>query len=120
MQTVTRRTFIHTTAAATAVFAFQGGVHAAGSDVIRVGLVGCGGRGTGAARDALLGSEGVELVALGDLFPDRLECCRSCKTAEIWTDVERGGRVITASASALASASVLAPLRACDTIPRRW
>jgi predicted dehydrogenase len=77
MQTVTRRTFIHTTAAATAAFGFRGGVHASGSDVIRVGLVGCGGRGTGAARDALLGSEGVELVALGDLFPDRLEKCRA-------------------------------------------
>ena len=46
-------------------------------DVIRVGLVGCGGRGTGAARDALRGSEGVELVAMGDLFPDRLEACRA-------------------------------------------
>ena len=33
---------------------------------IRVGLVGCGGRGTGAARDCLRASEGVELVAMGD------------------------------------------------------
>jgi predicted dehydrogenase len=74
---VTRRTFIQTTAAATAAFALQGGVHASGSDVIRVGLVGCGGRGTGAARDCLLGSNGVELVALGDLMPDRLAQCRA-------------------------------------------
>jgi predicted dehydrogenase len=73
---VSRRAFIQTTAAATAAFALRGGVHAAGSDVIRVGLVGCGGRGTGAARDCLRGSEGVELVALGDLTPDRLATCR--------------------------------------------
>lgn len=43
---------------------------------IRVGLVGCGGRGTGAARDCLRASEGVELVAMGDLFPDRLASSR--------------------------------------------
>jgi predicted dehydrogenase len=44
-----------------------------GSDVIRVGLIGCGGRGTGAANDIVTGAEGVEIVAMGDLFPDRLE-----------------------------------------------
>ena len=74
---VSRRTFIQTTAAATAAFALHGGVRVAGSDVIRVGVVGCGGRGTGAARDCLRGSEGVEVVALGDLAPDRLARCRA-------------------------------------------
>jgi myo-inositol 2-dehydrogenase/D-chiro-inositol 1-dehydrogenase len=39
---------------------------------IRVGLIGCGGRGRGAARDALTAAEGVQLVALADLFPDHL------------------------------------------------
>ena len=58
--TVSRRTFIQTTAAASAAVLFSG-AHIAGSDVIRVGLIGCGGRGTGAARDCLRGSEGVEL-----------------------------------------------------------
>ncbi|MFN0181543.1 MAG: Gfo/Idh/MocA family protein [Gemmatimonadales bacterium] len=43
---------------------------------IRVGLVGCGGRGTGAAVDCLQASDRVELVALGDLFPDRIASCR--------------------------------------------
>ena len=75
-ETVTRRTFVQTTAAATAALAFPGGVYVAGSDVIRVGLVGCGGRGTGAARDCLRSSDGVELVALGDLTADRLAQCR--------------------------------------------
>ena len=50
---------------------------AASSDVIRVGLVGCGGRGTGAARDCMRASDGIRIVALGDLFPDRLASCRA-------------------------------------------
>ena len=76
-ETVTRRTFVQTTAAATAALVFPGGAYVAGSDVIRVGLVGCGGRGTGAARDCLRSSDGVELVALGDLTADRLAQCRT-------------------------------------------
>jgi hypothetical protein len=72
MTDFSRRTFIQTTAAATAAFAMHGGVRVWGSDVIRVGVIGCGGRGTGAARDCLRGSPGMELVALGDLSPDRL------------------------------------------------
>jgi predicted dehydrogenase len=76
-ETVTRRTLVQTTAAATAALVFPGGAYVAGSDVIRVGLVGCGGRGTGAARDCLRSSDGVELVALGDLTSDRLAQCRT-------------------------------------------
>jgi predicted dehydrogenase len=73
---VSRREFIGTAAAAAASFAWSGGVRAFGSDVIRLGLIGCGGRGTGAVGDCLRGTEGVELVALGDLAPDRLSQCR--------------------------------------------
>ncbi len=51
------------------------GAHAAGSDVIRVGLIGCGGRGTGAANDCLTLGPDVKIVALGDLFQDRLDGC---------------------------------------------
>ena len=75
-EAVSRRTFIQATAAASAAVMFSG-AHIAGSDTIRVGLVGCGGRGTGAARDCLRGSEGVELVALGDLFPEAVAKCRA-------------------------------------------
>jgi predicted dehydrogenase len=75
---ITRRTFVQTTAAAAAAtLAFPHGLFAAGSDTLRVGLIGCGGRGTGAARDCLRGSDGVELVAMGDLVPDRLEQSRA-------------------------------------------
>lgn len=43
---------------------------------LRVGLIGCGGRGTGAATDCANSSANVEIVALGDLFKDRLDSCR--------------------------------------------
>jgi len=47
-------------------------VYAAGSDTIRVGLIGCGGRGTGATIDCLKSSQGVVLTAMGDAFKDRI------------------------------------------------
>jgi len=48
-------------------------VHAAGSDLIQVALIGCGGRGGGAAANALSVKRGpVKLVAMADLFPERL------------------------------------------------
>jgi predicted dehydrogenase len=47
--------------------------HAAGSDLIRLGLVGCGNRGTGACREALLAQGSKKLVAVGDLFPEKIE-----------------------------------------------
>jgi myo-inositol 2-dehydrogenase/D-chiro-inositol 1-dehydrogenase len=77
MTDISRRAFVQSSAAAAAAFAFPSGVFAFGADTIRVGLIGCGGRGTGAARDCLAGSEGVELVAMGDLVPDRLEQSRA-------------------------------------------
>ena len=48
-------------------------VHAAGSGTIKVGLVGCGGRGTGAAEQALTADSGTRLVAMADAFADRLQ-----------------------------------------------
>jgi myo-inositol 2-dehydrogenase/D-chiro-inositol 1-dehydrogenase len=47
--------------------------HAAGSDRLKVGLVGCGGRGTGAGSQALQADPGMVLWALADPFPDRVE-----------------------------------------------
>lgn len=49
---------------------------AGGSDVVRAGLIGCGGRGRGAIRDAVLAAEGVEICALGDVFPDQTATAR--------------------------------------------
>src|SRR5918999_548535 len=42
-------------------------------ETLRVGLIGCGGRGTGAAAQALAADSNVKLVAMGDAFQDRLE-----------------------------------------------
>lgn len=46
--------------------------HAGGSDVLRVALIGCGGRGTGAAAQALAADPNVKLTAMADVFADRL------------------------------------------------
>ncbi len=74
----TRRDFIKTASAATAVSALSGivlpHVHAAGSDQINVALVGCGGRGAGAAADAM-GQSGppTNLVAMADVYEHKLK-----------------------------------------------
>ena len=47
--------------------------HASVDDTIRVGLIGCGGRGSGAAVQALNADKGAKLVAIGDAFPDQIE-----------------------------------------------
>ena len=46
-------------------------------DKIRVGVIGCGGRGTGAAMDCAAADEQIEIVALGDLFDDRVNEART-------------------------------------------
>lgn len=46
-------------------------------EVLRAGLVGCGGRGTGAAVNYVDAGPNLEIVALGDLFPDQLDKCRA-------------------------------------------
>ena len=46
------------------------------SDTLKVGLLGCGNRGTGAAAQMLLGNENVKLIAMADLFEDRLRSSR--------------------------------------------
>jgi predicted dehydrogenase len=74
----TRRDFLKTSTTAVggalaATLPLAATVHAAGSDVLRIGLVGCGRRGTGAAAQALNADPNVKLVAMGDVFEDRLE-----------------------------------------------
>jgi predicted dehydrogenase len=69
----TRRDFLKTTATAAVAAAVAQNARAAGGDVLRVGLVGCGGRGTGAAGQALHADPNVKLVAMGDAFADRIQ-----------------------------------------------
>ena len=73
----TRREFIKTTGRLAAVSALAGvaipHVHAASGGLIQLALVGCGGRGTGAANNALSSSGGpLKLVAMADVFEDKL------------------------------------------------
>ena len=73
-----RRDFLKTTGQVATVSALAGVsvpmVHAAEDNTIRVALVGCGGRGTGAAGDALSTKQGpIKLVAMADVFKDRLD-----------------------------------------------
>jgi predicted dehydrogenase len=81
---VTRRDFVRTAAAASiaATFPASFNVFAQGSDTIKVGVIGCGGRGTGAALDCLKADPGVEIVALGDLVSDRVESSLARLTKE--------------------------------------
>src|SRR5699024_3923182 len=52
---------------------FSGRAKSAGAATLKIALVGCGGRGTGAARQALSTGDGVQLVAMADAFQDRLD-----------------------------------------------
>jgi len=73
----TRRELIQATGCVAAASALAGvaipSVHAAGTDLIQVALIGCGGRGTGAARNALATKGGaIRLVAMADLREEQL------------------------------------------------
>lgn len=73
-----RRDFLRTTGAVAAASALSGvtlpHVHAAQDSTVQIALVGCGGRGTGAASNALSVQNGpIKLVAMADVFDNRLK-----------------------------------------------
>jgi predicted dehydrogenase len=70
-----RRDFIRTSAAfgMASVLTGSAKLFAAGSDTIRVGLIGCGSRGMAAAQNCVQSSANIEITALGDLFQDQLD-----------------------------------------------
>jgi len=77
---VSRREFLASAAAGAAVIgatphAWARTVWPGGADAIKVGLIGCGGRGTGAAVNALGADPGVVLWAMGDTFAERVTAC---------------------------------------------
>ena len=78
VQNPTRREFLKWSGAAAAGTALAGvaipQVHAAEDNTIRLALIGCGGRGSGAARDAFEATGGpVKLVAMADIFEKRMQ-----------------------------------------------
>jgi len=74
---ISRRQFLKTSATAASLAALSAGIqakaYAAGTGAMRIGLIGCGGRGTGAAVQALNACKRAKLVAMADAFEDRLE-----------------------------------------------
>jgi len=80
----TRRNFLKASVAAgVGAMATSQWVHAAGDDIIRVGLVGCGGRGSGAAVNAMNADPQVHLVAMADVFEDKVTgSCKRLKEAK--------------------------------------
>jgi predicted dehydrogenase len=83
--TLTRRDFLVRSGAAVAGSALAGvtipRVHAAGDNTIHLALIGCGGRGSGAAANAFESPNGpVKMVAMADLFSNRLENSRKALT----------------------------------------
>jgi len=80
-KTASRREFLAGSTAMAAGAALAGAldlgmarmVHAAGSEQIKVALIGCGGRGNGAVRDCLAADEAVRVIAVADSFKDRAE-----------------------------------------------
>ncbi len=90
-----RRQFLKTSATATAAvglgtLAIPRSAHAAGSDILRVGMIGCGGRNSGAAVQALTADPGARLVAMCDIFMDRVkgkrEAIRAVRPGQVTVD----------------------------------
>src|SRR5690606_31184167 len=73
-----RRTFLKTAGTMAAIlplahqFSVAGELFPAKKKILKIGLIGCGGRGTGAAAQALRADPDVELVAMGDIFEDQI------------------------------------------------
>lgn len=78
-----RRVFLQATALVGSTLFAAPAVHAGGSDELKVGLIGCGGRGSGAAVNAVRAGPGIKLWAMGDMFSDRLESHRQSLMKEI-------------------------------------
>ena len=70
--TADRREFLAAGTTAAAVL-LPTAVHAKGDDTLKVGLVGCGGRGSGAVKDAMEADKAVKLYAIGDVFEEKVK-----------------------------------------------
>jgi predicted dehydrogenase len=88
-ETTSRRTFLHASTAALAATAVSSSSRAKPADLLHIGLIGCGSRGTGAAEQALKADKAVVLRAMGDVFEDRLQK----SLAHLKEDKEVGGQV---------------------------
>ncbi len=88
---VSRRDFVKGAAGVLSVAAVSGlspRAFAAGGDKIRLGVIGCGGRGTHDSSRCLAAAENVELVAMGDMFKEAIEKCRANLTERLGEKVK--------------------------------
>ncbi|MCX6638803.1 MAG: Gfo/Idh/MocA family oxidoreductase [Acidobacteria bacterium] len=74
MRNVSRRSFLGAGASTFTIIKPEL-ARGAGQEKLKAGIVGCGGRGTGAIEQILEGNPNVELVAMADVFEDKLELC---------------------------------------------
>ncbi|HWB20275.1 MAG TPA: Gfo/Idh/MocA family oxidoreductase [Phycisphaerales bacterium] len=94
---VSRREFVRGAAALVAIPAIAGAsvlersARAAGgkADELRIGLIGCGGRGTGAALQALAADTNTVLYSVGDLFKDRVDSSIAAMRGELGADADK-------------------------------
>jgi predicted dehydrogenase len=92
--TTTRRGFLATGAAAAAATIIPTAVHASADETIKVGVIGCGGRGSGACRNALDADKAVKIVACGDAFPDKVAGLKN-SLKKYGTRVDLGDRMFS-------------------------
>lgn len=90
-----RRDFLKAGAAAAALAAVPAGVHAAGNNSIKVGLIGCGGRGSGAAKDCITADKSVVIHAVGDVFEPRAKNAAKTFTDKFGEQANIGDRVFS-------------------------
>lgn len=74
---MTRRDMLKASAGAAALASITPMAYAQAANTLKVGLIGAGARGTGAAMDIARSSDGIEITALADLYPEQLEKSRS-------------------------------------------
>ncbi len=84
--------FLKTGAAATAALAVNSAVHAGGSDTIKIGLIGCGGRGRGAAGDAIKADPNTKITAVCDIFPEITKVVAEAMTKQFKDRADIGER----------------------------
>src|ERR1051325_4425741 len=90
----TRRTFLKSSAALAATSVIAANAHAQGGDQLKVGLIGCGGRGTGVCSSDLKADRNVKLWAMADAFEDKI----NSSLARLQMNRELAGKIDVADA----------------------
>ena len=80
---VKKTTLVAGALAASQIKTIEAKAYATGGDVIKVGLIGCGGRGRGAATQALSTTQNVQIVAMADAFRDQLDSAHKSIKGEL-------------------------------------